>query len=250
MIVQAGPVTTEAGPHELIMALTALRDTIATSRYPLALPAAHLAASSCAESTAQLDDYLIPRLRRLDAPLLAVVGGPTGAGKSTIVNSMVRAPVSPAGVLRPTTRTPVVVCNPVDGPWFSGPHRQVVSALALARGVALLDSPDIDSVVDTNRSTALRLMASADLWLFVTTAARYADAVPWEQLRNARNRGIALAIVLNRIPAGAGDDVAGHLTAMLADQDLPDTPLFLVPESRRDGSSTMVASIPSSCACR
>jgi hypothetical protein len=167
-----------------------------------------------------------------------VVGGPTGAGKSTIVNSMVRAPVSPAGVLRPTTRTPVVVCNPVDGPWFSGPHRQVVSALALARGVALLDSPDIDSVVDTNRATAL-LMASADLWLFVTTAARYADAVPWEQLRNARNRGIALTIVLNRIPPGAGSDVAGHLTAMLADHDLPDVPLFGVPESRRDGQGLL-----------
>ena len=35
----------------------------------------------------------------MDAPLLMVVGGSTGAGKSTLVNSLVGAPVSPAGVL-------------------------------------------------------------------------------------------------------------------------------------------------------
>ena len=44
---------------------------------------------------------LLPRLARLDAPLLVVVGGSTGAGKSTLVNSLVRARVSAAGVLPP-----------------------------------------------------------------------------------------------------------------------------------------------------
>ena len=33
----------------------------------------------------QLHDYVLPRLRRLDAPVLAVVGGPTGAGKATLM---------------------------------------------------------------------------------------------------------------------------------------------------------------------
>ena len=56
------------------------------------------------ELVAQIDDYLLPRLASMDAPLLMVVGGSTGAGKSTLVNSLVGAPVSPAGVLRPTTR--------------------------------------------------------------------------------------------------------------------------------------------------
>ena len=37
----------------------------------------------------QLEDYVIPRVMTLDAPLLAVVGGSTGAGKSTLVNSLV-----------------------------------------------------------------------------------------------------------------------------------------------------------------
>ena len=168
----------------------------------------------------QLDDYLLPRLRRLDAPLLTVVGGSTGAGKSTVVNSLVRAPVSPAGVLRPTTRSPVLVCHPYDLHWFSDDRvlpelartsgagadqqtLQLVSSAAMDPGLALLDAPDIDSVVVENRRLAGQLLAAADLWLFVTTAARYADAVPWDLLQTAAARGTALAVVLNRVPPGA-----------------------------------------------
>src|SRR3712207_847241 len=66
----------------------------------------------------QIDDYLLPRLRGMDAPLLMVVGGSTGAGKSTLVNSLLGEPVSPAGVLRPTTRAPVLACHPADVRWF------------------------------------------------------------------------------------------------------------------------------------
>ena len=68
----------------------------------------------------QLDDYILPRLASIDAPLLAVVGGSTGAGKSTLVNSLVGAVVSRPGVLRPTTRSPVLVHHPADEAWFTG----------------------------------------------------------------------------------------------------------------------------------
>ena len=143
--------------------------------------------------TGQLADYLIPRLRSIDAPLLAVVGGSTGAGKSTLINSLVGADVSPAGVLRPTTRGPVIVCHPSDLAWFADdrilpqlPRSSGPDGLRLAPhpgiepGLALLDAPDIDSVVSTNRELAATLLAAADLWIFLTTAARYADAVPWQ----------------------------------------------------------------------
>ena len=53
----------------------------------------------------------------------------------------------------------------------------VVPAPELQPGLALLDSPDIDSVLAENRALATQLLAAADAWLFVTTAARYADAV-------------------------------------------------------------------------
>ena len=60
----------------------------------------------------------MPRLRDIDAPVLAVVGGSTGAGKSTLVNSLVGVEVTRAGVLRPTTRSPVLVHHPDAVRWF------------------------------------------------------------------------------------------------------------------------------------
>ena len=107
-------------PPRLPDALTALRDQLAAAPLGLATPdrdAARRAARAVAD---QIDDYLLPRLRDLDAPLLTVVGGSTGAGKSTLVNSLVGAPVTTAGVLRPTTRAPVLVCARADVAAFSG----------------------------------------------------------------------------------------------------------------------------------
>ena len=95
--------------------------------------------------------------------------------------------------------------------------------------MALLDAPDIDSVVSANRAIATQLLSAADLWLFVTTAARYADAVPWDLLRTAADRGTAVAIVLDRIPPEAVDEIRPHLAAMLREQGLPTAPIFTRP---------------------
>ena len=70
-------------------------------------------------AVAQLDDYVLPRYRSLDAPLLAVVGGSTGAGKSTLVNALVGHPVTRAGAIRPTTRQPILLHHPDDVEWFT-----------------------------------------------------------------------------------------------------------------------------------
>ena len=242
--------TTASHETALVNALTEVRAAAESAAYPLPVPGANQAREVAGELVTQIDDYLLPRLRRLDAPLLAVVGGSTGVGKSTLVNSLIRAPISPAGALRPTTRSPLVVHNPVDAVWFAEPDLlpdfvrsprpaqqvlQVVNAPALAPGLALLDAPDIDSVVAPNRVLARELLAAADLWLFVTTAARYADAVPWDVLHGARDRGVALAVVLNRVPPEVGDDIAAHLGRMLGGEGLGDAPVFVVPETTLDG---------------
>ena len=227
--------------------LERLRDDLRAVRLELDVAGTEEARRVRDDLVAQVDDYVLPRLLQMDAPALIVVGGSTGAGKSTLVNSLVGAVVSPAGVLRPTTRAPVLACHPDDVGWFEddrilpglprvtggsgGPGTlQLVPMPALPQGLALLDSPDIDSVLAENRALANQLLAAADGWLFVTTAARYADAVPWEFLRSARERGTALSIVLNRVPADADAEVPAHLRQMLADEQLGDSELLVVPE--------------------
>jgi hypothetical protein len=231
-----------------MLALEGLRDALAAVGLGLDLPRVDRARAARDELARQIDDYLLPRLRQMDAPLLMVVGGSTGAGKSTLVNSLVGERVSEAGVLRPTTRAPVLVANPADVAWFeddrvlpelprtSGGRAapgglELAAAASVPEGVALLDSPDVDSVVAENRALAGQLLAAADAWLFVTTAARYADAVPWTLLHAARERGTALSLVLNRVPAGAEEEVAGHLREMLAERGLGGTELLVVPET-------------------
>lgn len=236
-----------SGGSALLDALESLRGAADDLRFPLEAPGARSARRVAVELVQQLDDYLLPRVRRLDAPLLAVVGGSTGAGKSLLVSSLVRRLVTAAGVLRPTTRSPVLVHHPAEAGWF-GRERvlpglarstspstdpgtlQVVACDAVPPGLALLDAPDIDSVVVANRELAAQLLAAADLWLFVTTAARYADAVPWDLLREARGRATSVVVVLDRVAPGALDEVRAHLAAMLADEGLADAPLLTVPE--------------------
>ena len=100
-------------------------------------------------------------------------------------------------------------------------------------------------MVEANRTLARQLLAAADAWLFVTTAARYADAVPWELLQSARDRGTALSLVLDRVPAEGVGEVGAHLRAMMREQGLGEAELLVVPETPlEDGRLPAVALAP------
>src|SRR5660397_235396 len=86
------PETLGAAP--LVTAIESLRTALESTPLDLAIGGG---AESRRERTAvigQIQDYLLPRLQRLDAPLLTVVGGSTGAGKSTLVNGLVGTTVT------------------------------------------------------------------------------------------------------------------------------------------------------------
>ncbi|HSS68407.1 MAG TPA: GTPase domain-containing protein [Nocardioidaceae bacterium] len=241
---------------ELLGVLVRLRQALVEHPLPFASAEADEGREQRDKLIAQLDDYVVPRLVKIDAPLLAVVGGSTGAGKSTLVNSVVGERVTVPGVLRPTTRSPVLVHNPADAHWF-GPDRllpdltrtdhasndqgdlQLVASDRLPAGVAILDAPDVDSVEERNRLLAAQLLAAADLWLFVTSAARYADQVPWEFLKQAAERSTAVAVVLDRTTPKAVREVASHLARMLTARGLGDSPLFTVPEDDVDADGLL-----------
>lgn len=236
-----------SGAQRLAEAFVALDESIPAAQFPLPLDGVESLRSLADSIGHQVRDYLLPRAARLDAPLLAVVGGSTGAGKSTLVNSLLRAQVTRPGVLRPTTKSPVLVCHPDDEAWFRSGRvlpelvrtdaqlhdsraLQIVVFPDLPPGLALLDAPDIDSIDDANRLLARQLMLAADLWLFVTSAARYADAVPWNYLASAAERNVVVGVVVNRCPPGAVGEVAGHLAQLLAERGLGSAKLFAVAE--------------------
>ncbi|MCU1572698.1 MAG: transporter [Micrococcaceae bacterium] len=277
--------------------LTTIRQNLAELVLPLELPDAAAARRAAADAAAQLDDYILPRYRNLDAPLLAVVGGSTGAGKSTLVNALAGHPVTRTGAVRPTTRQPVLLHAPGDVGWFAnqrvlptfrrfsvqtadgaqlagpddgallaGPDDgdfepgpgdvdpqgaarnataatsgtlQLVSEPSMPRGLALLDAPDVDSVSDNNRRLAGQLLAAADLWVFVTTANRYADAVPWELLLAAAARNVTVAVVLDRVPDGVEEEVSADLRSLLARHQLGQAQLFVVAETSLNGAGML-----------
>ncbi|GGA74730.1 ABC transporter [Pseudoclavibacter endophyticus] len=247
--------------------LAALRDTLEQTRLPLQLADTEQARERQRALIRQIDDYLAPRLANLDAPLLAVVGGSTGAGKSTLVNSLVGHAVTRTGAIRPTTRQPILLHSPADAEWFASrrvlpglgritgtarrgplpadragddPDAALMSSVVLVgdervpRHLAILDAPDVDSIADENRALAAQLLAAADLWLFVTTANRYADAVPWALLDDAAQRDITVGIVLDRVPPGAGTEIEPALRELLAERGLDRAPVFTIDESPLD----------------
>ena len=254
--------------------LDSFAEHLRTLELPLPVEGAERAREESSAALAQLADHVAPRLDSLDAPLLVVVGGSTGAGKSTLFNALVGHPVSRSGAIRPTTRRPVLLHHPADEPWFTGTRilpglarvhagqRQDPEAPGLGdttgdvdpatslelhgeeripQGLALLDTPDIDSVALGNRELARQLLRAADLWLFVTTANRYADAVPWEVLRSAAERDVTVDVVMNRIPdrAGVAEELAGDLRDMLERQGVEVARLFLVPETEIDAEGML-----------
>ena len=217
-------------------------------------------------------DYLIPRMGDPIAPLIVVFAGPTGAGKSTLLNSVTGAAHALAGPLRPTTKDPLVLSSEAradDYRRIGGVVCDVVTGRApILEELILVDTPDIDSTSVEHRAMAESMIDNADIVVYVSSALRYADLVPWEVLRRAHSRGVPVIQVMNRIRGssrgaladyssrlegeGLGSEVVavqehhigtgGQTIPPAAVQELRDR-LVSVVEGRRAGAADVVRSV-------
>ncbi len=178
------------------------------------------------------------------APLLVVVGGGSGAGKSTTVNSLARRVVASTGVVRPTTRVPTLACHPDDRAWFvderilpdlvrvpvdperqpadvpelAGRQLRLAVSSALPLGVALLDTPDIDSVALANHVLADESLDAADAWVWLATSRSYADEVGMTYLRRASARQALTVVAITQVRPHEHDEVVADVDRLLAAQ--------------------------------
>jgi hypothetical protein len=203
-------------------------------------------------------EALIARIRAMGSPLLVVVGGVTGSGKSTIVNTLVGRAVSRTGVVRPTTANPVLIVHPVDAHWFTDDRimsdfvrvelegavtrihndsddtarLQLIRDEDIPLGLALVDAPDIDSLSSRNRMIADALLDAADVWLWTTSAAKYADDESMRYLARAAARRTALAVALTRVDPEHVEELTSDFRAKLVEHAALEPELFTVQTAR------------------
>jgi energy-coupling factor transporter ATP-binding protein EcfA2 len=219
------------------------------------LEALTFALRGSARATLELErDRLVRMLRSVGrrtseprAPLLVAVAGGTGAGKSTTVNSLAGAAVTAVSVVRPTTRTPTLVCHPDDRAWFdddrvlpdltrigadasadhnAGRGLRLVTSAALRAGVALLDTPDIDSVELGNHLLADEALDAADVWVWLATSRTYADEAGMTYLHRARDRQVLTAVVTSQVRDHEAGEVLPDVERLLAEHQVaPDVRL-------------------------
>jgi GTPase Era involved in 16S rRNA processing len=173
--------------------------------------------------TRRLIDVVRDRDPETDPVVVALVGS-SGVGKSYLVNAWARSDIAPSGVLRPTTSEPLVVGGGADHRLRGFPKATLDSAAA--SGVVLVDTPPwehdhdaVDAVLDVS-----------DIAVLVVSPSRYADASTVEIADRVTTRGVALAVAINRVPAGGESIVAA---ASGTGWEVP----IVIPEEAGAGSS-------------
>lgn len=127
-----------------------------------------------------------------DPTLLIALVGPSGTGRSTVLNALAAEQLSRSGVLRPTTRRAVQ--------WGERGVRldetDVERVPAPPDGISILDTPPWE----TDAETVALLIAAADLALVTVNPLRYADEVTAQLVAFCDHVGVPSLLLANRVP--------------------------------------------------
>ena len=171
---------------------------------------------------------------------VVALAGPTGAGKSSLFNSLAATDVAKVGRLRPTTSATSAATwgDPAASllDWLDVPRRHQVGNGSL-RGLVLLDLPDFDSIERSHRDEVDRVVELADLIVWVVDPQKYADAALHDgYLRRFSRHGGSMLVALNQIDVVAEEvkRVRDDLERLLADRGLGAVPVLAV--SARTGA--------------
>ncbi len=210
----------------------------------------------------RLDDELVERaatvvergtsrLRLSAAHTVVGIAGATGSGKSSTFNALTGLELSAVGVRRPTTSWATACVWGTEGAgelleWLGIPPRHQTTRDSMLdtrresnalEGVVLLDLPDHDSTEVAHHLEVDRLVALADMFVWVLDPQKYADAAIHDRyLSPMRTHADVMVVVLNHIdtvPEDRREAMVDDIRRLLAADGIPDVPI--IPISARHG---------------
>ena len=170
-------------------------------------------------------------LERSAAPLVTLLFGGTGTGKSTLLNALAGACIAETGVTRPTTAQPTIYHPPEDGGrrFFDdfGPAKYIESHCL--DDLILIDTPDTDSIETEHCERVTQLLERADVVVFCATQQKYKNEKSISLLRPVKNEH---KIVCVQTRADEDADIRKDWSERLADEGVPAEHCFRVSAAR------------------
>ncbi len=179
--------------------------------------------------------------------------GATGGGKSSLFNAVAGLDLARVGVRRPTTAEPLACVWGAAGAgelldWLGVPTRHqvvrespldVAGAQDAMHGLVLLDLPDHDSTQLAHRLEVDRVVALADLLVWVVDPQKYADELLHTRyLKPLAKHSDVVLVVLNqidRLPERERKRCLDDLRGLLSEDGLPDVDVLATSAATGEG---------------
>lgn len=186
------------------------------------------------------------RLRLSARHTVVAIAGATGSGKSSTYNALTGLELSSVGIRRPTTSWATAVVWGSEGAgelleWIGIPPRHQTmrdSMLDTRRednaldGVVLLDLPDHDSTEVSHHLEVDRLVAVADLMVWILDPQKYADAAVHDRyFKPMATHQDVILVALNHIdtvPAERRQAMVDDVRRLLAEDGLPNVQVLAI----------------------